>query len=93
MLSYLSSSNWIDYQNIDGKSCVLGRINVKYSSTVKKATIFDLQFQKWLWRRRLQASLLLRNVWDKNYRYHPIGASFDLGFYVQLKGFFQIMNF
>ncbi len=93
MLNYLSSSNWMDYQNIDGKSCVLGRINVKYSSTVKKATIFDLQFQKWLWRRRLQASLLLRNVWDKNYRYHPIGASFDLSFYIQLKGFFQIMNF
>ena len=93
MLSYLSSSNWMDYQNIDGKSYVLGRINVKYSSTVKKSTIFDLQFRKWLWRRRLQASLLLRNVWDKNYRYHPIGASFDLGFYVHLRGFFSIINF
>ena len=90
MLTYLSSSRWIDYQNIDETSCALGRINLKYSSTVKNSTILDLHFQKWLWRRRLQISLLLRNVLDRNYHYHPIGASFDLGFYVQIKGFFSM---
>ncbi len=89
MLSYLSESHWVDYENVDGEFCEFGRVHVRYSATVKGAAVFDLQFKKWFWGRRLQASLLFRNVWDKDFRYHPVGASFDRSFYVQLKGFFS----
>ena len=89
MLSYLSESHWVDYENVDGEFCEFGRVHVRYSATVKGAAVFDLQFKKWFWGRRLQASLLFRNIWDKDFRYHPVGASFDRSFYVQLKGFFS----
>jgi hypothetical protein len=93
MLSYFSAANFPDYQNINAQSCALGRINVKYSATVRSSATFDLQFQKWFWRRKLQASLLLRNIWDGNYRYHPIGASFDRSFYIHLQGLLPIISF
>jgi len=86
MFSYLSSSSWADYQNIDGQTCRLSRpVDVSYYSSVRGATVLDLQAQKWFWHRRLAGSLLLRNVWNQDFRYHPIGASFDLSFFVRVK--------
>jgi hypothetical protein len=85
MVTQLSASRWADYRGVDGAVCESGSVTVRYTSTVKPATILDLQFQKWFWRRRLQANLLFRNVLDSNYRYHPIGATFDLGVYIQVK--------
>lgn len=90
MLSYLSSSNWVDYENIDGQSCLFShRIDVSYHSTVKGSTILDLQAQKWFWHRRLVGKLLFRNVLNQDFHYHPVGASFDLSFFVQIEVLFN----
>ncbi|MCK4653686.1 MAG: hypothetical protein KAU01_04505 [Candidatus Cloacimonetes bacterium] len=87
-LSYLSSTFWIDYKDIDGQTYYSSNeINEKYYSTVESTLILDLQIQKWFWQRRLSASLLLRNVGDQDFRYHPIGASFGLTYYIQLRLF------
>ena len=88
MVSYLSSSTWVDYQNIEAPSCnVLPGARITYSSTVNSAFVVDLHFQKWFWHRRLLSSLLFRNLTNKKYRYHPIGASFDLSFFVKVTFF------
>ncbi len=87
MLSYLSSSMWTDYLNIDGASCVSNRFSVTYQSTVRSSTVLDLQIQKWLWQRKIRGDFLCRNVWNEDFRYYPIGAAFDLSFYIQLKVF------
>ncbi len=87
MLTIRSSSAWADYENIDGRSCETPRFSVQYSSTVQRSAILDLQMQKWFWRKRLRGDLLCRNVWNQDFRYHPIGASFDLSFYAQFKVF------
>ncbi|NIM19317.1 MAG: TonB-dependent receptor plug domain-containing protein [Candidatus Latescibacteria bacterium] len=84
-LSYTSSSKWEEYRNIDGQSCALAGEAVTYSSTVKSSTILDLQIQKWFWKRKLRGDFLCRNAWNEEFRYHPIGATFDLSFYFQLK--------
>jgi len=90
MLSYLSASTWADYQNISNESCYLSsNVALVYSSEVRTAAVLDMKFQKWFWRRRFIGSLLLRNVLDNNYRYHPIGASFDLSLFVQVKFLFN----
>lgn len=89
MLRYFSSSYWVDYQNIDSQYCAYsGGAGALYSPTVQGATIIDLQAQKWFWRRRLIGSLLFRNILNQDFRYHPIGASFDLSFFIQVKVLF-----
>jgi hypothetical protein len=84
MLSYLSSSSWIDYTLIDGESCESAGTRTVYRSTVDSSLKLDLQVQKWFWQRRLRGELLCWNVWNDQVRYHPVGASFDLSFYVGL---------
>ncbi len=84
MLSYLSSSTWLDYANIDGEACESAGTRTVYRSAVDSSLMLDLQVQKWFWQRRLKGELLCRNVWNEKVRYHPIGASFDLTFYVGL---------
>ncbi|UCH62562.1 MAG: Plug domain-containing protein [Fidelibacterota bacterium] len=89
MLRYFSSSYWIDYQNIGSQYCPYSAgARAVYSPTVRDATVIDLQAQKWFWRRRLIGSLLLRNILNQDFRYHPIGASFDLSLFIQIKVLF-----
>ena len=84
MLTYLSSSTWIDYALIDGETCESPGCRTVYRSKVDGFLMLDLQVQKWLWQRRLRGELLCRNVWNEEVRYHPVGARFDLSFYVGL---------
>jgi hypothetical protein len=86
MLSWLSSAQWTDYEGIDGSGySVTNNLTVTYRSTVKPMTFFDVHIQKWFWHRRLAGSLLLRNLFNQELRYHPFGAAFDLSFIIQIK--------
>ncbi len=86
MVSYRSATSWSDYLNVDGQIYeVAPQVTVTYASTVKGVAIFDLQIQKWFWHGRLIGDLLFRNVWNQDYRYHPIGASFDLSMFIKVK--------
>jgi hypothetical protein len=89
MLSYLSSSCWPDYSGIDGEICESSYSSTTYYASVKSSTVLDLQLQKWFWHRRIRGDFICRNVWNDELQYHPIGASFDLTFYLQLKLFFR----
>ena len=90
MVSYLSSAEWVDYRGIDGQVCLLStNTQVIYASRVASSTILDLQVQKWFWHRQLKGTLLFRNVGNRLYRYHPLGASFDLSFFIRLQFHFN----
>jgi len=44
----------------------------------------DLKVHKALWKGKMFATILLRNLLDQEVRYHPFGASFDFSLFVQL---------
>lgn len=90
MLSHLSSATWKDYSGIDGKTCVSTLSSDTYYASVKSSTVLDLQLQRWFWHRRIRGDFICRNVWNEELQYHPIGASFDLTFYLQLKFVFGL---
>jgi hypothetical protein len=84
-VSYLSNAFWPEYQDISGtiyyrsfKRCYY------YSARIKSNLIVDLQIQKWFWSRKLVTKFILRNITNKELRYHPIGSTFGLTYYVQL---------
>lgn len=38
----------------------------------------DIIAGKWFWNNRLRGTILARNLFNRHYRYHPVGAAFDL---------------
>jgi hypothetical protein len=89
ILSYLSSTAWPDYSGIDGIVCETTQTTTTYYATVESSMVLDLQLQKWFWHKRIRGDFICRNVWNDELRYHPIGTSFDLTFFFQLKLFFS----
>jgi hypothetical protein len=89
MLSYLSSTSWVDYSSIDGTVCESTQTTNTYYAKMESSTVLDLQIQKWFWHKRVRGGFICRNVWNDELRYHPIGTSFDLTFFFQLKLFFS----
>ncbi|MEE9166434.1 MAG: hypothetical protein V3U24_03095 [Candidatus Neomarinimicrobiota bacterium] len=77
--NYSSSSKWVDYQEIDAES------NGKYSSTINGINTLDMAVQKQLWSKKLETTLIVRNILNKENKYHPIGASFNLSFHIQIR--------
>ncbi len=83
---YRSATTWSDYQGIEDQLCAADpRISTTYSAQVAEARVVDLELQKWFWRRKIIGNLLLRNLSNSNYNYHPIGASFDLSMYIKVE--------
>lgn len=88
MLNYFSPTEWPEYQDIEEAKCVIdNQINVKYSPKLQNRAAIDLHIQKWFWHRRIVGSVTLRNLLAKEYIYHPIGAGFDLSFYIKISVF------
>ena len=85
MISYRSSAVYRDYQNAGSQTCSLSNlINPVYSPALKSTTIFDLSMKKWFWKRRISGQIILRNVMNRDLRYHPVGAGFGLSMLVQV---------
>ena len=79
------STQWPDYEGIDGQVYqTTFREVVAYNSTVPAFTNIDLKVKKALWKGKISATILLRNLLDQEVRYHPFGASFDFSLFVQL---------
>ncbi len=78
-LQYRVTTNWFDYRDIDLQT------NGEYSSSPPAYTLLDLATEKWFWRRRVRTSLAVRNLLNDRVMLHPIGATLDLGFYVQVE--------
>lgn len=83
--NYLSDSFWYDYQFLNGK--VYESINdtqLFYSNKINQSNIIDIGFEKWFLNEKIKTNLFLRNILNENYRYHPVGATFDLSLYFEL---------
>ncbi len=90
MVSYVSSAEWVEYRGIDGPFYLAPpNAPVDDTSRVGSSTILDLQVQKWFWHRQLKGTLLFRNVGNRPFRYHPLGASFDLSFFIRVQFHFN----
>ncbi len=79
MLEHRGPTFWPDYRD------ALSDTNGAYSPRVPGWWKLDLVIQKWLWERRLRASMNLQNLLNDEVRYHPIGATFDLSLFVLLE--------
>ncbi|MBD3290436.1 hypothetical protein GF337_16650 [candidate division KSB1 bacterium] len=85
MGSYTSRTHWHDYDPIDGAECTrYAPIEVVYRSKIEQNLNLDFQIKKWFWRRQMTAALIGRNLLNNKIRYHPMGVSHDLSFYINL---------
>jgi len=75
---YQSAVEWAAYKYIEYQS------NQKYISEVDQLTTIDISLQKWFWERRVWLNLVFRNILNNREYFHPIGAGYDLRFYLQL---------
>jgi hypothetical protein len=78
-LTYRSSTSWSDYDTAEIDS------GGRYSRHVPSFWSLDIAARKSLWDRRLRASLIARNLFDRRVGYHPVGATFDLSLLVRLE--------
>lgn len=84
MISYMSARHWPDYLPSNGATCDYRNIvKTEYFAGVPPVLTMDLQLQKHFWHRQVVANLLARNVRNADFRYHPVGASFDLSFFLR----------
>lgn len=79
MLNYRSSTLWADYHDVESQS------NGIYSADVKSAINLDIAIQKYLWQKRIRGNFVFRNLFNEKLRYHPLGASFDLSYLLQVE--------
>ena len=79
VLKYRSSSHWTEYIEVESQSGGL------YKATVPAALTVDLTAHKWFWRQRIGGTVVVRNLFNQQYRYQPIGATFDLSLMVRLE--------
>lgn len=85
MIRYQSETYWNEYSGIEGAECVYTE-NLKqvYSADIQPWISMDIQAKKWFWDRQLAVSLLFRNITNNSYQYHPVGASFELSFFLKI---------
>ncbi len=84
---YLPARDYYGYGEIETLSSGL------YSGRLDDLLLVDLSFQKYLWKSRLWFNLGFRNIFDEDTHLHPIGASQELTFFIQLRATFDsILN-
>jgi hypothetical protein len=76
MLRWSSATEWTPYQGIGAASA--GR----YSERIPDRWELDLALRKSFLAGRARAGFTIRNAFDEEIRLHPIGAGWNLGFYV-----------
>lgn len=82
-IKYLSSSVWYDYKYSDIQTD-------NYNSyKLKPKIIFDLSLQKWFFKRTLWINILLRNIFNQNELFSPIGVKLNLTDYIQVHFYFD----
>lgn len=78
-VDYRSGSYWEDYRDVAQISA--GR----FSPGVRSVWVTDLALQKHIWQRRIRGSLVFRNIFEGEQRFHPLGAGYDLQFYLHFE--------
>ena len=84
LFNYFSKTNWNDYALIEDESYYIGSQEISYTSTLKEIRTANIKIQKKFLNKKMTGSLILQNLFNENYFYHPIGASFDLAYFIQI---------
>lgn len=83
---YRSPTEWIEYSEID-------RITMgTFSKEIPETFNLDISVSKWFWQNRMRGSIAGRNLLNKRYSYHPIGAGFDLSLMVRMEFYLGTNN-
>ena len=82
-IKYTSATFWNDYLNAEIES------DGKYNPEINDIIRVDLAVRKYFWKRKLCADFIMRNLLNDELRYHPIGARFDLSYFVQVELMFD----
>lgn len=77
-LRYSTPTKWFSYKYASSQSRGL------FIQEIETGLLLDLSASKWFWNKRIWGSILFRNIFNQNEKYHPIGARFDLRFYLQV---------
>ena len=81
--NYQSSTVWDEYKLINGVEYEnVNGVNLNYSNNINALYFIDVGVQKWLAKKQVKAEVFLRNLLNQNYKYHPVGVSFDLSLHV-----------
>ena len=77
-VNVLSKSIWTNYEGLFEQS------NGKYSETIDRILTIDVSLLKYFWNKKIFTSIVFRNLTNQNQILHPIGARFNLRWYVHL---------
>ncbi len=84
-MTTVSPTTWPEYSAISPAVYPIPKHRSNtYEDKVPSWTNIDLQLRKLLWDRRLATSVLLKNVFDQQVKYHPIGATFRLTLFIKI---------
>ncbi|MCF6269975.1 MAG: hypothetical protein L3J41_09700 [Melioribacteraceae bacterium] len=80
---YQSETSWSQYRYLDFQS------TNESSSKSKAYSTIDLSAQKWFWQKRVWLNLVFKDILNNRKYFHPIGAGFDMRFYLQFHLYFH----
>ncbi|MCP4580760.1 MAG: hypothetical protein GY839_04035 [candidate division Zixibacteria bacterium] len=83
VLRYRNATRWADYRDVEIQSDGLYRFKVPGSLSL------DLEFMKLFRDQKIRGSLAIRNILNDELRYHPMGISLDLRYFVRLEFLFD----
>ncbi|MFC1529163.1 hypothetical protein ACFL41_00880 [Gemmatimonadota bacterium] len=83
--SYRSATIWTEYDGAE-------RSGGLYSETIPSHWNIDFTANKWFWNHRVRGSLSIRNLLNQRFRYHPIGATFDLSVFARFEFYLGTLN-
>ena len=78
-LNYLSSSEWIEYRNIESSDDDL------YLQKLSNRFLINCAVTKTFWNERIKLSAMIYNLLNSRVQYHPVGGTFDLTFYLKIE--------
>lgn len=80
---FQSETEWSQYRYLDFQS------DNKSSNKIDAYSNIDLSMQKWFWQKKVWLNLVFKNLLNNTQYFHPIGAGFDMRFYLQLHVYFH----
>jgi|GEM_PF-5339677 len=73
-VNYRGATEWKQYDVQD----------IPFPASTKTFTTTDVSIRKLFWKKRLFGSLVMRNIFNAEQRYHPLGGQMDLNYYLRL---------
>lgn len=88
-----AETEWNEYRRISGMT-IEGKniLPVILEHKINDKFIWNSVITKKFWKKQIFSSLIIRNVLNNKINYHPIGASFDLTFFIKISYKFDIIN-